>query len=142
MKIRIWSGVWALFGRDLRISPVTSISSDRLCAIKLFVSHTDSINIVCVYLPSSDHGFEEFRDCINEMSSVVGALAPSGPVVLLGDFNTYLSVNSYRSELLSEVIQEYNLFSASTSCIAHGPDYTYFSREWKTISFWMHLWHT
>ena len=131
----VWGcgGVSIIWKKSLRISPVTSISSDRLCAVRLFVSDTDSINIVCVYLPSSDHCFEEFKDCINEMSSAAGALESSGPVVLLGDFNTHLSVNNNRSELLSQVIQEYNLYSVSTSCIAHGPDCTYFSGDWRTM---------
>ena len=50
------------------------------------------------------------------MSSAAIALESSGPVVLFGDFNTHLSVNNNRSELLSQVIQEYNLYSVSTGC--------------------------
>ena len=55
------------------------------------------------------------------MSSAAGALASSGPVILLGDFNTHLSANNDRSELLLQVVQECHLYSVSTSSIANGP---------------------
>ena len=56
--VRGCGGVGIIWKKSLRISPVISISSDRLCAVRLFISDTDSINIGCIYLPSSDHCFE------------------------------------------------------------------------------------
>lgn len=126
-------GVGIIWKKSLRISPITSITSDRFCAARLFLSEDDSITILCAYLPSSDHSFEEFKDCVNELSSVAGALELYGPIALMGDFNTHLSTNDSRSELLSQVIQECNLYPVSTSCIAQGPNYTFFSGERRTM---------
>ena len=130
--VRGCGGVGIIWNRSFRVTPVTSISSDRLCAVKLFVSDTDFITILYVYLPSSDYSFEEFKECVTEMSSAAGALESSGPVILLGDFNTHLSANNDRSELLLQVVQECNLYSVSTSSIANGPSYTFFSGERRT----------
>ena len=57
--IRGCGGVGIIWKKSLSVSPVTNISSDRLCAVRLSV-HDDpenvcSITILCVYLPSSDH---------------------------------------------------------------------------------------
>ena len=92
-----------------------------------------SITILCVYLPSSDHPFEEFEECVKELSCATSALESGSPLVLLGDFNTHFSTNHKRSEILTQVIKECNLYTVSTSCIAQGQGYTFFSGERRTM---------
>ena len=126
-----------IWKKSLSVSPVTNISSDRLCAVRLSV-HDDpenvcSIAILCVYLPSSDHPFEEFEECVKQLSCATSALESGSPSVLLGDFNTHLSTNDKQSEVLTQVIKECNLYTVSTSCIAQGPGYTFFSGERRTM---------
>ena len=67
------------------------------------------------------------------MSCATSALESGSPLVLLGDFNAHLSTNDKRSEIFTQVIKECNLCTVSTSCIAQGPGYTFFSGELTTM---------
>ena len=125
-------------------SPVSSISSDCFCAIRLPLTQhraTESclLTIICVYLPSPDHSLDEFYNYLPELECAIGALKSSGPVMLVGDFNAHLPnpsddsvTGNQQVKLLSDIIQNHSLFVASTSSLSNGPKYTFFSGANRT----------
>ena len=52
-----------------------------VCALK------PSLFILAVYLPSSNHALEEFKECLNHLWAFYDSLSADGFVILLGDFN-------------------------------------------------------
>ena len=54
-------------------SPVTSIASDRLCALLLKVqdSKMTIFTIIGVYLPCSDKGIEFYQEHLDELEKVI-----------------------------------------------------------------------
>ena len=125
-------GCGVLWRKSLQVSPITNIQSDRMCAIRISMSESSCVNVICVYLPSSDHSDTEFRTYTNELASLIGALEASGPIIILGDFNVNAhlddrSPSNTRRDLLLDTISSCDLFVVSSSSISSGPGYTYFS---------------
>ena len=125
-----------LYGRNHYKSPHLQIYvriAIRVSLSKSSPSDVSSINIVCAYLPSSDHPMDEYTEYLNDLASIVSSLESHGPVIILGDLNAHLHApTNHRGDLLREVIKNYNLCIACTSCIAKGPGYTFFSGDLKT----------
>ena len=46
--------------------------------------------ILAVYLPSTNHALEEFKECFDYLWALYDSLPADGFVILLGDFNGYL----------------------------------------------------
>ena len=124
-----------IWKKSLRVSPLSSLSSDtiRVSLSTPLSNMQSSIIVLCAYLPICDHPIEEFTDCLNKFVSVISALEADGPILILGDFNAHLSIpRNSRGDLLYEGIRDCNLFIASSSCIANGPGYTFFSGDRKS----------
>ena len=125
-------GVGIIWNRNLQVSPVTNLSSDRICSIRLSVTNSPSISIIAACLPSSDHPIEDFEEYLNEVVSISSALETEGPVIIVGNFNVHLrQPRNRQGELLLDAITHSDLHVPSVSCIAKGPDYTFFSDENK-----------
>ena len=132
-------GVGIIWRRSLLANPVKRIVSDHFCVIELFLSQSQAsepriLNVISVYLPSSDHPVDEFAEYLTELTSIASAIESSGPILLLGDFNAHLPslgnssvIANQQGNLLLDFIQHQNFFVASTCSIAKGPSYTYFS---------------
>ena len=61
-----------------------NIDSDRICGVQLELKEC-TLTVLCVYLPSSDHTFEEFTTYVNELDCTICAYQTQGPVVIAGD---------------------------------------------------------
>ena len=128
-------GVGIIWKKSLQVSPITNVQSDRMCAIRISMSESSCVNVICVYLPSTDHSDSEFRAYVNDLASLIGALEASGPIIILGDLNAHLDDRSScntRRNLLLDTICSCDLFDVSSSSISSGPGYTYFSGGNKT----------
>ena len=119
-------GVGIIWRRSLLANPIKKIVSDRFCVLELSLSPSQTLeprtlNVIPVYLPSSDHSLEEYAEYLTELTSIVSAIEGSAPVLLLGDFNAHLplpgnSINQ-QGNLLLDFIQHQNLFVASSCSI-------------------------
>ena len=92
------------------------------------------MNVICAYLPSSDHSNDEFRTYVNDLASLISALESRGPTIILGDLNAHLNDASpdIRAQILLDVIHNYDLCIMSLSSISTGPGYTFFSGNSRT----------
>ncbi len=126
-------GTGFIWNKSIQVFPLTDILSDRICAIRVILHQSTCVNVVCAYLPSSDHPFEEFRSYVNDLASIASALESSGPIIILGDINAHLcDYTDIRARLLHEVIASCDLYIVSSSSIATGPGYTFFSGNNRT----------
>ena len=128
-------GVGLMWRKSLHATPLTNLGSDRICAIQLSLTSSlqrTSMHIICAYLPSSDHTFEEYRKYVGDLVSIISTLEPYGPLILVGDLNAHLNApTNKQGDLVLEAIRNCNLFIASSSCIAKGPGYTFFNTNRK-----------
>ena len=80
--------------------------------------------MISVHLPSSDQPLEDLTEYLNKLTSNVSALESSGPVLLLGNFNTTLPNISTMINQQSSLLKVLDLMQhlvASTCSIARGP---------------------
>ena len=73
---------------------------------------------------------EEFDDYLSDLENAISALQPTGRVIIAGDFNAHMTKSDHcsaRGSLLQNCIHRHSLFAVSTSDIASGPHYTFFS---------------
>ena len=126
-----------MWRKSLHATPLTNLGSDRICAIRLSLTSSlqrTSMHIICAYLPSSDHTFEEYCKYVGDLVSIISTLEPYGPLILVGDLNAHLNdPTNKQGDLVLEAIRNFNLFIASSSCIAKGPGYTFFNTYRKTV---------
>ena len=124
-------GVGIIWRKSLPITPVSKIMSDRFCVIQLQPDNCgENIYIFGVYLPSCNHPAEEFMEYLADLENAISVLQQTGRVVLAGDFNVHLTESNQspsRESLVHNCIHRHNLYSVSTSNIASGPNYTFFS---------------
>ena len=127
-------GVGVIWKKSLQVSPITNVQSDRLCAIRISLSESLCVNVICAYLPSSDHCNDDFRTYVNDLASLISALESSGPTIILGDLNAHLNdaIPDIRAQILLDVIHNYDLCIMSLSSISTGPGYTFFSGNSRT----------
>ena len=82
-------GAVAIFWKqtlDDFVSPL-EIDSDRIVGIQIEAPNQDPLFILSVYLPSSNHQFTEFCECIDLLWSLCEIYINEGPFILMGDFN-------------------------------------------------------
>ena len=72
---------------DNFVTPLDIIDSDRIVGIKCAFANCRPLFILAVYLPSSNHALEEFKECIDYLWALYDSLSADGFVILLGDFN-------------------------------------------------------
>ena len=128
-------GVGVIWKKSLQVSPLTNMQSDRICAIRISLSESSCVNLICTYLPSTDHSSDEFCTYVNDLASLISALEASGPINILGDLNVHLhdkSPSNTRGNVLHDVIGSCDLCVVSSSSISTGPGYTYFSGSNRT----------
>ena len=129
-------GVGFLWKKSLNITPVTDISSDRLCVVQLHTSFDVPLTIVAVYMPSSNYSIDEYTTYFQDLQSVIGTFERNGPIVLCGDLNVDISNPTHspqRNQLLDNLVDCHSLFIASQSSTVSGPSYTYFSDTCQSV---------
>ena len=85
-------GVGLIWKKEIDATPISLISSDRICGIRIKspCPSADDITIIAVYLPCSDMGMECYSEHLIELERVVSEHQPHGPVIIMGDFNAHL----------------------------------------------------
>ena len=129
-------GVGLIWKKEINATPIPSISSDRICGIRIksSSSSTDDITIIAVYLPCSDVGMECYSEHLIELEQVVSEHQPHGPVIIMGDFNAHLGTlggergvgqPNQQGILLHQLITRCNLYAVSQTSLSQGPLYTF-----------------
>ena len=72
---------------DNFVTPLDTIDSDRIVGIKCTFANCRPLFILAVYLHSSNHALEEFKECLDYLWASYDSLSADGFVILLGDFN-------------------------------------------------------
>ena len=85
-------GVGIIWRKTIHATPITSITSDRICGIHLKLPQSGGINLTVfgVYLPCSDTGMEHYSEYLIELEQVISEQQHHGPVVIMGNFNAHL----------------------------------------------------
>ena len=72
---------------DNFVTPLDTIDSDRIVGIKCAFANCRPLFILAVYLPSSNHALEEFKECLDYLWALYDSLSVDGFVIIFGDFN-------------------------------------------------------
>ena len=128
-------GIGILWHKSISASPITDITSDRICGIRFSIDDGVSsvMSVVGVYLPCLDQGVDCYRDHLVELERVISDAQQMGSVCVLGDFNAHLGGGRCDSEqnlqgvLLQELLGRCDLSAVSMGALASGPSYTYCS---------------
>ena len=119
------------------VSPL-KIDSDRIVGIQIEALDQDPLFILSVYLPSSNHKFTEFCECLDLLWSLCEIYINKGPFILMGDFNAQVRniggtrrfghLNN-RGKKLIEFLDFFNLILLNLSELACGPLHTFMSDD-------------
>ena len=82
-------GVGIIWRNNLAADPVRT-NADRLFAVQLQLPTLESISVIGVYLPPTDHPLDTYREYLMELEGLVSSLQHCGPVLIMGDFNAHL----------------------------------------------------
>ena len=113
-----------------------SVGDSRIQGIRVDQSGQMPIYVFNVYLPSANHDFYEYEDCLNSLSDIYSYYINEGVVILAGDFNTdfHLGQRSYiragcdvrRIRMLEQFMLSTNQQSLVTHSMCKGPLLTYY----------------
>ena len=135
-------GVGVIWRRNLCCTTIYGSDSDRMCGIRIKTKNSqDVLSIIAVYLPIADLGPDYYRECLTELERITEDSKQLGPTIIMGDFNAHLGTlggpkgcgdpNS-QGVLLHELLRRSDLFVASLSNHAEGPDYTFWRGDTHT----------
>ena len=136
-------GVGLLWRKSLNATPISSISSDRICGISLTLSLPEptEMSILGVYLPCMDMGIQCYCDHLVELECLISQRQQLGPVFIMGDFNAHLGTlggakglggANQQGILLHQLLARCNLYAVSLSPLSVGPQYTFWSSDTQT----------
>ena len=135
-------GVGLIWKKDLDAVPISSISSDRICVLRIKLHHTTSeITVLGVYLPCSDMGMECYSEHLVELENLISESERLGPIVIIGDFNAHLGkLGGVRGQgnpnqqgtLPHQLLVWCKLYAVSLSSISRGPLYTFWNSTTQT----------
>ena len=128
--------------RNLCSTTISGSDSDRVCGIRIKIKNSQQfLSVISVYLPCADLGADYYLECIVELERITEESKQLGPTIIMGDFNAHLGTlggprgrgdpNS-QGVLLHELLQRCDLFAASLSNHAEGPDYTFWRGDTRT----------
>ena len=116
------------------VSPIENIDSDRIVGIKYELNGIKPLFILSVYLPSSSHTTEEYRECLDLLWSLCNSLSVDGYPVVLGDLNGDLGNSlgeigtkepNERGRLLLNFADYFNVCPVNLLSLCEGPLVTY-----------------
>ena len=136
-------GVGLMWRKSLNATPIPSISSDRICGIRISLSRPDKagLSVFGVYLPCADVGIESYCEHLVELENLISDSQHHVPVVIVGDFNAHLgSLGGVRGHgspnqqgvLLHQLLVRCNLYAVSLSPLSEGPEYTFWNSTTRT----------
>ena len=136
-------GVGLMWKKDLDAVPISSISSDRICGLRIKLQRhaTSEITVLGVYLPCSDMGMECYSEHLVELENLISESERLGPIVIIGDFNAHLGkLGDVRGQgnpnqqgtLLHQLLVRCKLYAVSLSSISRGPLYTFWNSTTQT----------
>ena len=129
-------GVSILWKKGLKVSPISTLSSDRICGINLSLDNNIVLSILGIYMPSSDQSIENYTEYLNDVDLFFSSLTSNDPVILVGDLNCHLGhlggsrcidVPNRRGILWKYLLDKHSLFVASLGSLSSGPTHTYSS---------------
>ena len=85
-------GVGVMFRKSLNVSPISNVSSDRICGIRVHLTSPElsCITVLGVYLPCADQGMDAYCSALLELEHLISTSSSHGPVMIAGDFNAHL----------------------------------------------------
>ena len=136
-------GVGLMWRNTLDANPISCISSDRICGIRVKLSSAEPVEltILGVYLPCADLGLETYCEHLAELESLISEGQRLGPVLIAGDFNAHLGpLGGIRGQgspnqqgvLLKQLLDRCELHAVSLSSLSEGPSYTFWNSEVQT----------
>ena len=136
-------GIGVLWHKSFDATPITNLSSDRLCAIRFRVQNGDRsiITIIGVYLPCSDKGIETCQEHLAELERCISESSLLGGVTVLGDFNAHLGSlsgirgcgdSNVQGVLVGDMVARCHLSAIFLCSVSSGPIYTYVSGSRQT----------
>ena len=90
---RVVALLWR-YSIDDFFTPIENIDSDRILGIKYEPYGRKPLFILSVYLPSSSHTTEEYRECLDLLWSLCDSLSVDGYPIVLEDLNGDLGNSS------------------------------------------------
>ena len=141
---RGFGGVGVIWHKSLDVVPISNISSERICGIRIKTvggGEESWLTVLGVYLPCLDLGIGLYSETLIELERAVTESCNMGSVVITGDFNAHLgnlwgpraaSNPNIQGILLGEAVNRCSLHAASLSEHASGPCYTYHSGNKST----------
>ena len=130
-------GIGLLWHKSVAATPISGITSDRICGIRRTVDDGGNslMSVIGVYLPCLDLGVDCYREHMKELERVVCESQFLGPVTVLGDFNAHLGglecEQNMQGVLLQEMLERCELSAVSKGVLASGPGYTYCNGDVK-----------
>ena len=113
-----------------------SVGDNRIQGIRLDQTGQMPIYVFNVYLPSANHDFYEYEECLNNISDIYSYYINEGVVILAGDLDTdfQLGQKSYiragcdvrRIRMLEQFMLSTNQQSLVTHSMCKGPLLTYY----------------
>ena len=131
-------GIGILWRKSLKVTPVSGVDSDRICAISI-ESTSSSILVIGVYLPTTTSPIDEYRHCLHTIENLINKYRDI-PVIIAGNFNAHVGARggsgdpNNQGSLLLEMISNNDLYVSSLSCISTGPLYTFFRENTTTTT--------
>ena len=118
-----------MWRKTIHATPITSITSDRICGIHLKLPQSGGINLFVfgVYLPCSYTGMEHYSEYLIELERTISEQQHHGPVVIMGDFNAHLGTlegvrgtgqPNQQGLLLQQLITRCNLYVLSLASLS------------------------
>ena len=134
-------GIGILWRKGLKVTPVSGVDSDRICAISI-ESTASLILVIGVYLPTTNSPIEEYRHCLHTIEDLINRHHDM-TVIIAGDFNAHIGATggprgvgdpNSQGLLLLEMIHNNNLYVPTLSCLSAGPQYTFFRGNTTTTT--------
>ena len=119
------------------------IDCDRIVGAKFVLDSYEPMFILVVYLPSSNHSLDEFRETLDLLWALYEYYCDQVITLVLGDFNgvlgylegdRILSEPSARGELINDFLNYFDLFAANLDNVCSGPLDTFYSDDRSSSS--------
>ena len=134
-------GIGILWRKSLKVTPVSGVDSDRICAISIDTT-SSPILVIGVYLPTSNSPIDEYRHCIHTIESLINRHR-NMTVIIAGDFNAHIGATggprgigdpNSQGLLLLDMIHNNDLYIPTLSCLSTGPLHTFFRGNTTTTT--------
>ena len=137
--IRGCGGVGVMFRKSLHVSPISSVSSDCICGIQIYLTSPDPqcITVLGVYLSCADQGMDAYCSALVELEQLITTSSRFGPVLIAGDFNAHLGplggprgldTPNQQGILLKQLISHCDLYVV----FCDGPQFTFWNTQSQT----------